>query len=220
MSTGKAVLVAVFALIAAGSAEAKTHVIALGKSLPVRLFVGPSEESTLPLQVRPLYVDTKLKEFTTGEPHDVTDRLFVVRRAYRLNDQLPEDGKTQPRWRWQRGGWLLVDRETGRVSNVTLPDFDPYYSVATWYRDYVAYCGVSDAGDRVYAVVTQLGRKKAILRKELGATQGKDQPDTECAAPEWQRQPTRVTFKPASGQPMTFSIHGRAADMALGDDEQ
>ena len=78
----------------------------------------------------------------------------------------------------------MVDRSSGRVSQLNLPDFDPFYSTASWYRDYVAYCGVSDAGDRVYAVVTQLGRKKAILRKELGATQGKDQPDTECAAPE------------------------------------
>lgn len=220
MVRSKVAVLGALALLFTASAAAKTHVITLGKWLPVRLFVGPSEESTLPLQVRPLYVDAKLKEFTTGEPHDVTDRLFVVRRAFRLNDQLPEDGKTQPRWRWQRGGWLLVDRETGRVSNVTLPEFDPYYSVATWYRDYVAYCGVSDSGDRLFAVVTQLGRKKAILRKELGATQGKDQPDSECSAPEWQRQPTRVTFKPASGQPMTFSVHGHAADMALGDDEQ
>lgn len=220
MIRGKVAIVAAFALMLATSAHAKVHVITLGKWLPVRLFVGPSEESTMEIKVRPLYVDATIKEFTTGEPHDVTDRLFVIRRAYRLNDLLPDDGKTQPRWRWQRGGWLLVDRETGRVSNVTLPDFDPYYSAATWYRDYVAYCGVSDSGERLYAVVTQLGRKKAILRKELGATQGKDQPDSECAAPEWQRQPTRVTFKPAGAAPLTFEVHGHAADMSVSDDDQ
>jgi hypothetical protein len=146
--------------------------------------------------------------------------LFVIRRAYRLNDSLPEDGKTQPRWRWQRGGWLLVDRETGHVGNVNLPEFDPYYSAASWYRDYVAYCGVSDSGERLYAVVAQLGRKKAVLRKELGAAQGKDQPDSECAAPEWQRQPTRVTFKPAGAQAITFTVHGHAADVAVSDDDQ
>src|SRR5579884_1323647 len=200
MTRRKLALAAALTLALAGSAFAKSHVITLGKWMPVRLFVGPSEESAVPIEVRPLYVDAKIKEFTTGEPHDVTDRLFVIRRAYRLNDLLPDDGKTQPRWRWQRGGWLLVDRETGRVSNVNLPEFDPYYSVATWYRDYVAYCGVSDTGERLYAVVTQLGRKKPILRKELGATQGKDQPDSECSAPEWQRQPIRVTFKPANAQ--------------------
>jgi hypothetical protein len=115
---------------------------------------------------------------------------------------------------------LLIDRETGRVSNVNLPEFDPYYSVASWYRDYVAYCGVSDSGERVYAVVTQLGRKKAILRQELGAAKGKNEPDSECAAPEWQRQPMRVTFKPADAQPLTFTVHGHAADVATSDDEQ
>src|SRR5438874_5686612 len=108
MTRGRVAMLAAFTLIVAVSASAKTHVITLGKWLPVRMFVGPSEESTIPLQVRPIYVDTKIKEFTTGEPHDVTDRLFVIRRAYRLNDLLPDDGKTQPRWRWQRGGWLLV----------------------------------------------------------------------------------------------------------------
>jgi len=220
MMRRKLALAAALTLALAGSAFAKSHVITLGKWMPVRLFVGPSEESAVPIEVRPLYVDAKIKEFTTGEPHDVTDRLFVIRRAYRLNDLLPDDGKTQPRWRWQRGGWLLVDRETGRVSNVNLPEFDPYYSVATWYRDYVAYCGVSDTGERLYAVVTQLGRKKPILRKELGATQGKDQPDSECSAPEWQRQPIRVTFKPANAQALTYTVHGHAADMAISDDDQ
>jgi hypothetical protein len=216
----KVVWVAVFALVITASAAARTHVITLGKWLPVKLFVGPNEENSMEMKVRPLYVDAKIKEFTTGEPHDVTDRLFVIRRAYRLNDLLPDDPKTSPRWRWQRGGWLLIDRETGRVSNVNLPDFDPYYSVASWYRDYVAYCGVSDSGERVYAVVTQLGRKKAILRQELGAAKGKNEPDSECAAPEWQRQPMRVTFKPADAQPLTFTVHGHAADVATSDDEQ
>lgn len=220
MSRWKLAWVAVFALALPAMAEAKTHVITFGKWLPVKLFVGPGEEHSMQIEVRPLMVDAKIKEFTTGEAHEVTDRLFVIRRAYRLNDLLPDDGKTQPRWRWQRGGWLLVDRETGRVSNVALPEFDPYYSVATWYRDYAAYCGVSDSGERLYAVVAQIGRKKAVLRKELGATQGKDQPDSECAAPEWQRQPTRVTFKPAGAAAITFQVHGHAADVALTDDEQ
>ncbi len=44
---------------------------------------------TTPMKVRALYVDGKLKEFVTGEMHEVTDRLFVVRRAYRLNNNLP-----------------------------------------------------------------------------------------------------------------------------------
>jgi hypothetical protein len=66
-------------------------------------------------------------------PHEVTDRLFVIRRAYRLNDNLPPETGV-PRWQWQRGGWLMVDRVTGRVSQVALPEFDAFYSAASWYR--------------------------------------------------------------------------------------
>ena len=45
------------------------------------------------ITVRPLYVDSRLKEFTTGDSHDVTDREFVVRRAFRINDALPDDAR-------------------------------------------------------------------------------------------------------------------------------
>ncbi len=66
------------------------------------------------LKVRALVVDGRVKEYVMGAPHEVTDRLFVVRRVFRVNDSLPEDAA--PRWQWQRGGWLLVDRLTGRIS--------------------------------------------------------------------------------------------------------
>jgi len=77
----------------------------------------PADEKPLTLKVRPLLVDARVKEFTLGPAHDVTDRLFVVRRAFRVNDSLPEESST-PHWQWQRGGWLLVDRVTGRVSPI------------------------------------------------------------------------------------------------------
>ena len=32
-----------------------------------------------------------IKEYVVGSAHEVTDRLFVVRRAFRINDALPED---------------------------------------------------------------------------------------------------------------------------------
>jgi hypothetical protein len=72
------------------------------------------------LKIRALLVDGVLKEWTTGDAHDVTDRSFVVRRVIRLNDALPSD-KPGPsdkasHWVWQRGPWLLVDRTTGRVT--------------------------------------------------------------------------------------------------------
>ena len=31
------------------------------------------------------------KSFMLGAPHEVTERLFVVRRAFRVNDSLPAD---------------------------------------------------------------------------------------------------------------------------------
>ncbi len=207
-------MVALLAAVPLGAAPRKEHAIVFGRALGVQLFIGPGETQGTPLAVRPLYVDARLKEFTTGDPHDVTDRTFVVRRVFRINDRLPDDPKAAPHWQWQRGGWLLVDRSTGHVGAINLPEFDPYYSVASWYRDYAAYCGVSDDGEKVYAVVTQLGRRKAILRREVGAVHGANLPDSECPAPDWQRNPVRVTFAPVGGQKLTFSVRGHAADVA------
>ena len=82
------------------SGFAKTHIITFGKTANVQWFVTP--EKSLPIAVRPLYVDGKLREFTSGDAHDVTDSSFVVRRAYRINDYLPDDQKKVPNWKWQR----------------------------------------------------------------------------------------------------------------------
>jgi hypothetical protein len=160
----------------AAAAVPKPHVITFGKWTPVRWLVGPAESKPLDLKIRGLYVDTRLKEYTTGAPHEVTDRLFVVRRVFRLNDTLPDEGGPTPRWQWERGGWLLVDPVTGQVSQINLPEFDPFYSTASWYRDYIAYCGVSDDGKKLFAIVAQLGRRKPILKKPLGEPGGEDSP--------------------------------------------
>jgi len=193
-------------------AASKPHVITFGRPLTVKLFLGASEEKSVDIRVRPLYVDGRVKEFTTGDRHDITEQTFTVRRAYRVNDSLPNDPRSAPKWKWQRGGWLLVDRVSGHVARLRLPDFDPFYSWLTWYRDYAAYCGVSESGEKLYAVVAQLGRKKAIVRKDLGPVAGGDLPDSECPAPQWQRQPPRVTFLPRNGQKLTFDVRGRPAD--------
>jgi hypothetical protein len=222
------VSVFLFALlsVAAYSAPAKQHVISFGKPLSVKLFLGPSEDKTMDIKVRALSVDSKIKEFITGEAHDVTDRMFVVRRAFRVNNNLPveEDApvgqRKMPKWLWQRGGWLLVDRSTGHVSQVNLPEFDPFYSEATWFRDYVAYCGISDNAEKLYAIVTQLGRKKPVLRREIGATSQGDMPDADCAAPTWERQPVRVTFLPKKGDKLSYTVRGHAADVAPESDEE
>jgi len=213
---GTAVLLLITTL---ATAATKPHVVALGNPIPVKLFVGPEESTTVQMKVRSLVVDGKVKEFTTGAVHDVTDRTFVVRRAYRINDVLDSDSTSTPRWKWQRGGWLLVDRTSGHVSQLNLPDFDPFYSTASWYRDYVAYCGLSDDGEKLFAVVAQLGRRRALVRKELRAAQGKDVPDSECEAPLWERTPVRVTFAPAGGQKVTFSVRGHA-DVPIAEAEQ
>jgi hypothetical protein len=191
-------------------AAPKPHVISFGKPMPVKLFLGPSEDHTVDIQIRSLFVDSKLKEFTTGDPHDVTDMLFVVRRAFRINDGLPTEPRKAPKWMWQLGGWLLVDRQTGHVSQLNLSEFDPFYSDVAWYRDYAAYCGISDNASKVFAVVTEIGRKKPILRRELAAATNGPQPDAECSTPQWDRKPTQVTFSPKNAQKFTFTLPDRS----------
>ncbi len=212
---------AAMALLPSVALAAKPHVVSFGKVLPVKLFIGPGEDRTLPMNVRPLIVDGHLKEFTTGEAHTVTDRIFVVRRAFRVNDNLPGEQGKMPRWVWQRGGWLMVDRVTARISQVNLPLFDSFYSQASWFRDYAAYCGVSDNAEKVYTVVMQLGSKKAVLRQDIGAASQGEDPDSDCAAPTWEKNPARVTFHPKRGQPSSFIVRGRSADVAppSGDEE-
>ncbi len=199
-----------------GAAASKPHVIAFGKWTAAK-WPNATGEKLLDLKVRPLFVDSRLKEYTTGNPHELTDRLFVVRRAFRINDALPAE--TAARWQWQRGGWLLVDRLTGRVSQLNLPEFDPFYSTASWYRDYVAYCGVSDDGKKLYAMVAQVGRRKPILKKDVGEPGGDDDPDSECPPPAWERSPMRVTFVPDVDQKVVFSIRNRVVDV-LNDTEE
>lgn len=204
-------------------AAAKPKVISFGAWSKVQFFVGPKEETSIDIKIRSLMVDGKIKEFTTGDTHDVTDRYFVVRRAFRVNDWLPDDPDPKShRWKWQRGGWLLVDRMTARVTQLNLPEFDPFYSSGAWFRDYIAYCGLNDDATKVYAVVAQIGRKKPILKQKLGDAKNGEMPESECVVPHWERDPIRVTFEPIGGQKQTFSVFGRAADAmpAGGDDDE
>lgn len=206
-------VVSVLFLFSPTSAATKVHVIAFGKWMPVQCHTGyePSEKPTS-VKVRALVVDGRIREYVIGSPHDVTERLFVVRRAFRVNDSLPDDAA--PKWQWQRGGWLLVDRTTARVSAINLADFDPVYSPASWYRDYVAYCGVADDGKKTYATVAQLSRRKPLLRKQIADAIPEDAgPDSACETPEWQRNPVRVRFQASGGETQTFSIRGRTVDL-------
>jgi hypothetical protein len=188
----------------------KAHVITYDKWIAAK-WPNATGEKMLDLKVRALLVDTRIKEYTTGSPHELTDRLFVVRRAFRINDALP--GENTARWQWQRGGWLLVDRLTGRVSQLNLAEFDPFYSMASWYRDYIAYCGISEDGKKLYAMVAQVGRRKPILKKEVGERSEDADPDSACPVPAWERSPMRVTFQQGEGQKLVFSVHNRVVDV-------
>lgn len=205
-------------LLFSAEAATKVHVISFGRWTLVS-WVAEVNDKPISLKIRPLMVDGRLKEYVLGLPHDVTDRLFIARRVFRVNDSLPEDPTS--RWQWQRGGWLLVDRITARISPINLPDFDTFYSPAAWYRDYVAYCGVSDDGKTTYAIVAQIGRRKPVLKKSLSnaGLNENSGPDSACAMPSWQRVPARVTFETADGSKQTFSIRGHIVDVVNDDEE-
>jgi hypothetical protein len=208
-------------LPAAVRAATKVHVITLGKWMSVPwVSAGAANDKPLTLKIRGLIVDGRLREYVIGMPHEVTDRLFVVRRAFRVNDSLPEE--SGPRWQWQRGGWLLVDRVTGRVSPINLPEFDALFSAASWYRDYVAYCGVSDDGKKISAIVAQLGRRRPLLHRPLSNDGVPDDaaPDSACPAPSWQRTPVRVSFEPTGGAKQTFAVRGQVVDVVSEEEEE
>jgi hypothetical protein len=162
------------------------------------------------LKIRALVVDTVLKEWTTGDAHDVTDRSFVVRRVMRINDALPGDKPAattkQGAWVWQRGPWLLVDRVTGHIAALKLPDYDPGVSQVSWFRDYGAYCGVTASGKSLYAVVAQVAARKPVLAKKLEAFDTQAHGASACAQPDWQREPLRVTFHPAEKDAVSFDL--------------
>lgn len=199
-------------------ATSKSHTVSLGKPISAKLFIGPAEDKTMDISIRALLVDGTVKEFTTGLAHDVTDREFVVRRAYRINDTLPEDPRKSPRWLWQRGSWLLVNRISGKISVIRLPDFDPFYSDVSWYRDYAAYCGISPSGERIVAIVSEIGNRKPLFSKELGKNNMGETTDSNCSPPHWDRQPARVTFLPKEAEKFTVNVSGRFADETSDED--
>ena len=191
-------------LLLAGNrlAAPRTHTVSLGRwrAVEVRSDSGETQQ----VKVRELIIDGRTREYITGATHEITDRQFVVRRAYRINDALPEETPRPQQWVWRLGGWISVDRQTGHVAQLNLPAFDSDSSAASWYRDYAAYCGASDDGAKTFMVVAQLGKRKPLLRKEY--------PGPACAAPRWERSPSRVTFM-AAGEKSSFVVHAHSADL-------
>ncbi len=206
----------------ASAAPRKTHSVVLGavhhepyskEGDPAGFQAG---ETSLP--VRALLVNGVLKEWTTGDTHDATDRSFVVRLAIRLNNALP--GDKQESWVWQRGPWLLIDRDTGRVTALRLRDYDPAVSQVSWFRDYAAYCGVTPSGKSLYAVVEQIAARKPVLAKKLAAVDADNHPDPACGPAEWQRDPMRVTFHPAGMDAAAFNIVPGSAVLVEGSSDE
>ena len=195
-------LMGVLALSPFCFAARKPHTVFLGAVKKVSYSKEGDPAGALPgedsLKIRALLVDGQVKEWTTGEEHEVTDRTFVVRRAIRLNDSLPTDkpAAQKEHWVWQRGPWLMVDRTTGHITALKLPDYEPGISQVVWFRDYAAYCGLTASGKNLYAVVAQLTVRRPVLAEKLG---GYD-PDSAsggapvCIPPDWQRDPLRITF--------------------------
>jgi hypothetical protein len=201
---------------------AKVHTVVLGagKKVPYSKQGDPAGASAddKELRVRPLLVDGKVKEWTAGDSHDVTDRSFVIRRVIRLNDALPTDKAEH--WVWQRGPWLLVDRTAGHIVALHLPDYDPSVSDVAWFRDYAAYCGLSSGGKQLYAVVAQVAARKPLVAKKLKAWDPLDHPSPACAPAAWQREPLQITFQPTGGAAASFDLVGLSAVLVEDGDEE
>ncbi len=198
---------------------AKVHSVAVGGWRKVAytppstvVATDPAEATTL--RVRPLVIDGQVKDWTTGEIHEITDRTFVARRAVKLNDALPEERGAH--WIWVLGPWLLVDRTTAHVTVLHLPDFDPAVSQVAWFRDYAAYCGVNSTGKHLYAVVAQLGVRRPLVAKALINWTVDDHPTPACAPATWQRRPLQVAFHPTNGDAVSYKIFGLASALVEG----
>lgn len=200
----------------------KVHTVALGavRHEPYSVQGDPAgaQKDEKELKVRSLVVDGKVKEWTTGDAHDVTERSFAVRRAVRLNDSLPGDRATH--FVWQRGPWLLIDRASGKVTALHLVDFDPAVSQVVWFRDYAAYCGVNTSGKQIYAVVAQIAARRPLLAKKLQAWDPADHPTPVCAPAVWQRDPLKVTFQANGADPVSFDLVGTSAVLVEEDDSE
>ncbi|WP_433974499.1 hypothetical protein [Tunturiibacter lichenicola] len=208
-------------LFAAAARPPKVHTVTLGPFHKVP-YTQPDAtpdtkaDETSSLKIRPLFVDDRQKEWTTGEIHDVTDRTFNVRRALRLNDALPTDAA--PHWIWQPGPWLSVDRVTGHITALHLPDFDSDVSDVVWFRDYAAYCGIATtAKGGLFAIVAQIGARRPVVQKQIGKWPETDHFIPVCQPAQWQRLPMRVAIKPTGGEATTYDVVGTASIVEEGD---
>ncbi len=212
-------------LALAKSVGPKVHTVVLGPMrrvpyTPAYATADSKDEESTTLRIRALFVDDRQKEWTLGEQHAVTDRSFAIRRALHVNDALPNDPGEH--WVWQPGPWLLVDRVTGHITPLHLPDFDPSVSNAVWFRDYAAYCGISSTArtSGLVAVVAQAGARRAVATRPVGKWPTSDRPIPACKPATWQRLPMRATLEPTGGDPITFDIVGTTSLIEEADNDE
>jgi hypothetical protein len=213
MQTLRPALVPLLLLLAipAFAKPPKVHTVTLGPVrkvpyTPPQATPDTKSEDSFTLRIRPLVVDGVQKEWTLGEVHDVTDRTFVIRRALRINDSLPAESV---RWAWQPGPWLMVDRISGHITALHLPDFDPLVSDVVWFRDDAAYCGIATTTKSgIVAIITQLGSRKPIVQKLLAPWPQTTPANPVCAPAVWQRTPMRATLQLTGAQPVTYDVLG------------
>ena len=223
LATSALLLTGLLAAPRSHAAGPKIHTVGLGgvrkvPFTPIEATPDTKSEESTTLKIRPLIVDGRQKEWTTGESHDITDRSFVVRRALHINDSLPNDGPDK--WVWQPGPWLLVDRVSGHITALHLPDFDTSVSNVVWFRDYAAYCGVATtAKGGLYGVVAQLGARKAIAQRQFGKWPQPEHVAPACQPAQWQRLPMRVTLRPTNGDPFTLDVLGTTSLVEEGDND-
>lgn len=189
----------VVALLVAACAAGQSHVVAFGRWEVVKLSSGEQ------VHIRGIYVDGRVKDHAAGATHEVTEDLFVARRIYQINNALAGEPARPGRWTWRLDGWISVNKSSGRITELNLPEFDPQNSDVSWYLDYAAYCGTSDDENAHYMMIFQLGRRKPILKKELYGQS--------CKAPVWERDPSRVTFQPPGGAQVRFVVHESSAEL-------
>ncbi|MEO6828361.1 MAG: hypothetical protein ABI164_01020, partial [Acidobacteriaceae bacterium] len=105
MSFPRSFGISVTLLLLCFPAAAKVHTVAVGAWRKVS-YTAPGAAAPDGLRVRPLVIDGQVRDWTTGQIHEITGRTFVARRAVKLNDALPDEAGAH--WLWVLGPWLLV----------------------------------------------------------------------------------------------------------------
>ena len=165
---------------------------------------------TIPASAKPPKIHTvtlgPVRKVPYTPPQATPDTKSEDSSTLRINDSLPAE---PVRWAWQPGPWLMVDRISGHITALHLPDFDPLVSDVVWFRDDAAYCGIaSTAKSGIVAIITQLGSRKPIVQKLLAPWPQVAASNPICAAAIWQRTPMRATLQLTGAQPITYDVLG------------